>query len=90
MGFDVKDLDQSTGLLFVQYTGPEQAWWGNLFGASKGLQIDKEDYRLKVSDVGEKTAVTFMNGESTPFDTKLITEVFAPFKEYMGTENLDI
>ncbi|MEQ3658451.1 MAG: outer membrane protein assembly factor BamC [Glaciecola sp.] len=90
MGFDVKDLDQSTGLLFVQYTGAEQSWWGNLFGSSEGLQIEKEDYRLKVSDVGEKTAVTFMNDESAPFDTKLITEVFAPFKEYMGTENLDI
>ncbi|MBF7072870.1 outer membrane protein assembly factor BamC [Glaciecola sp. MH2013] len=90
MGFDVKDLDQSTGLLFVQYKGTEQSWWGSLFGANEDLEIEKNDYRLKVGSLGEKTSVTFMNEESSAFDTTLISEVFTPFKEYMSTEDLDI
>ncbi len=90
MGFDVKDLDQSTGLLFVQYNGIERSWWSGMFGSEEELEIEKDEYRLQLEDVGEKTSVTFMDNESKPFDAKRITKLFAPFKEYMGNEDLDI
>jgi outer membrane protein assembly factor BamC len=90
MGFDVKDLDQSTGLLFVQYTGAEESWWGNVFGSNDDLNIEKQDYSLQVGSVGEKTAIKFLSEDNSPFETELITEVFTPFKEFMGTEDLDI
>lgn len=90
MGFDVKDLDQSTGLLFVQYNGSEGSWWSGLFGSKTDLGIGKEEYRLKLNDVGEKTSVTFMNNESKPFDAKKVTKLFGPFKENMANEDLDI
>lgn len=90
MGFDVKDLDQSTGLLFVQYNGIESSWWSGLFGSEDKLDIEKNEYRLQLGGVGEKTTVTFMDNESKPFDAKRITKIFAPFKDYMGNEDLDI
>jgi outer membrane protein assembly factor BamC len=31
-----------------------------------------------------------MDNESKPFDAKKMTKIFAPFKEYMGNEDLDI
>ena len=91
MGFDVKDLDQSTGLLFVQYNGIESPWWSGLFGSEDNkLDIEKNEYRLQLDGVGEKTTVTFMDNESQPFDAKRVTKIFAPFKDYMGNEDLDI
>ena len=90
MGFDVKDLDQSTGLLFVQYNGAEQSWWSGLFGSEDELDIEKSEYRLKLEGLGDKTAVTFMDNESKPFSAKQVTKIFAPFKNYMGNEDLDI
>ncbi len=90
MGFDVKDLDQSTGLLFVQYNGIESSWWSGLLGSEDKLDIEKNEYRLQLGGVGEKTTVTFMDNESKPFDARRITKIFAPFKDYMGNEDLDI
>jgi outer membrane protein assembly factor BamC len=90
MGFDVKDLDQSTGLLFVQYNGNEGSWWSGLFSSDDELDIEKDEYRLKLDGIGAKTAVTFMDKESKPFDIKQITKIFTPFKENMGNEDLDI
>jgi outer membrane protein assembly factor BamC len=90
MGFDVKDLDQSTGLLFVQYNGVESSWWSGLLGSKGELDIEKDEYRLKLEEIGEKTTVTFMDNESKPFDAKQIIKIFAPFKDYMGNEDLDI
>jgi outer membrane protein assembly factor BamC len=31
-----------------------------------------------------------MDNESKPFDAKQIIKIFAPFKDYMGNEDLDI
>ena len=90
MGFDVKDLDQSTGLLFVQYNGAESSWWTGFFGSENELKIDKDEYRLKVDTAGAKTSVTFMDNESKPFDAKTVTKIYAPFRDYMGNEDLDI
>lgn len=90
MGFDVKDLDQSTGLLFVQYNGSESSWWSGIFSSEEQLAIEKDEYRLKLANVGARTAVTFMDKESTPFNAKQIAEIFTLFKENMAKENLDI
>lgn len=90
MGFDVKDLDQSTGLMFVQYNGAETSWWSGMFSSEDELDIEKDEYRIKLEGVGEKTSVTFMDNESKPFDAKTVTKIFAPFKDYMGNEDLDI
>jgi outer membrane protein assembly factor BamC len=90
MGFDVKDLDQSTGLIFVQYNGLKSSWWSGMFGSEENLEIEKDEYRLQLEGVGEKTTVIFMDNESKPFDAKRITKIFAPFKDYMGNEDLDI
>lgn len=90
MGFDVKDLDQSNGLLFVQYNGSDVSWWDNIFSGGKDLELDKQEYRLKVAKVGAKTAVTFMDDQSQIFNADQISNIYAPFAEYMATEDLDI
>lgn len=89
LGFDVKDLDKSTGLLFVTYNGADDGWWGNLFSGDDEI-LEQGDYRLKVEPRQERTVVTFMNDESQPFSPKEVTDIFEPFSSVMSQDDLDI
>ena len=90
LGFDVKDLDKSNGLLFVTYNGGEDSWWGGLFSSDKEL-LKKGDYRLKVARAGaERTSITFMNNESKPFEANQVSDLYSSFAEVMSEDNLDI
>ncbi len=89
LGFDVKDLDKSNGLVFVSYTGPGAGWWSNLLSTKKKL-LEVGDYRLKVVSQNEKTIVTFMTEDSEPFEVNQVTELFEPFADTMSKNNLDI
>lgn len=90
LGFDVKDLDASNGLLFVTYKGADDGWWSGLFGGDEDLPIDKSDYRLQVQQQGEKTSITFMDTDNEPLSAKIITDLYEPIATVMATENLDI
>lgn len=89
MGFDVIDLDQSSGIMFVVYNGQEQGFWKGLF-ADDELALDEGNYRIFVQRAGAKTSVTFKDNESVAFSAKQITDIFPVFKEYMASDNLDI
>ncbi|AXR06793.1 outer membrane protein assembly factor BamC [Salinimonas sediminis] len=89
LGFDVKDLDKSNGLLFVTYNGGDEGWWGNLFSSDEEL-LEEGDYRLKLAPQGERTSVTFMNDESVAFDAKQLTDIYDSFSQVMSQDNLDI
>jgi len=89
LGFNVKDLDKSNGLLFVTYGNEETSWWSNLFSGDDAL-LEEDDYRLKVSSLGEKTSVTFMDDESAPFGANQIADLYAAFSEAMSQDDLDI
>lgn len=90
MGFNVKDLDQSNGLLFVNYLGSEDSWWSSLWGDDDALPIEQKEYRIKVTKQGEKTTVTFMDEESNPFSAKQVSELYSRFSETMSADDLDI
>lgn len=90
LGFNVKDLDKSNGLLFVTYSGDDSGWWGGLFSNDAEL-VEEGDYRLKVSRAGEhRTSVTFMNNESEPFEANQVSDLYGAFAEVMSEDNLDI
>lgn len=90
LGFNVKDLDKSNGLIFVQYTDEQVSWWRDLFSSKDAQLLDYEDYRLKVTNLGPKTSITFMDNESTPFDAKQVADLFKPFEQVMTEDGLDI
>lgn len=91
LGFNVKDLDKSNGLLFVNYGGPDEGWWSRLWSDSKDeLDLTHDDYRLQVNPMGGRTSIVLMNEESEPFNVSQITELFQPFASSMADENLDI
>ncbi|WJG11150.1 outer membrane protein assembly factor BamC [Aliiglaciecola sp. LCG003] len=91
LGFNVKDLDKSNGLLFVNYGGEETSWWDSMFSKSEDvLKLEKTDYRIKVKKQGPKTLITLMDEENTPFDAKTIKDIFPVFSQNMSSENLDI
>ncbi|GGO73137.1 outer membrane protein assembly factor BamC [Bowmanella pacifica] len=90
LGFDVKDLDKSNGLLFVSYEGPEDSWWDKLWSSNDGLPMEREDYRLKVAKMGGKTSITLMDDESNPLSADLLTNIYASFSQTMSASNLDI
>ena len=90
LGFDVKDLDRTTGLLFVTYNGEDNGWWGSLFSDGESL-LEKGDYRLKVVPAGEnRTSVTFMDNESQPFEPNQVADMYEQFARVMTQDNLDI
>jgi outer membrane protein assembly factor BamC len=89
MGFDVIDLDQSSGIMFVAYNGQDKGWLAGMFSEDE-LKLEKANYRIFVERVGPKTAVTFKDDENVPFDANKATEIFATFDENMSSDNLDI
>ncbi len=90
LGFDVKDLDKSNGLLFVTYNGDQGSWWNGLFSSDDNL-LKKGEYRLKVARAGaDRTSVTFMNNESVPFEANQVSDLYSAFAEVMSEDNLDI
>jgi outer membrane protein assembly factor BamC len=91
LGFNVKDLDQSNGLLFVTYGSADTGWWDSLFGSDKDqLNLDKDDYRFEVKRRGAQTTITLLDEENNPFEAAKVEELFAPFARTMATEDLDI
>ncbi|GAA0346527.1 outer membrane protein assembly factor BamC [Bowmanella denitrificans] len=90
LGFDVKDLDKSNGLLFVSYQGPEEGWWDRLWSSDDGLPLDREDYRFKVAQMGGKTSITLMDDQSKALSADLLTNIYASFSQTMSASNLDI
>jgi outer membrane protein assembly factor BamC len=89
MGFDVIDLDQSSGIMFVAFNGEDEGWWSGLF-SDEGLDLEEDNYRIFVERLGQKTAVTFKDDENIPFSPDKVTDIFAVFDENMSSDNLDI
>lgn len=89
MGFDVIDLDQSSGIMFVVYNGQDEGWWSGMFSDDE-FNLDKDNYRIFVERVGQKTSVTFKNDENVAFAPNQATQIFAAFDENMSSDNLDI
>ncbi len=90
LGFNVKDLDKSTGLIFVTYAGVDEGWWSSLFSSADELPLEKQDYRLFVAQQGEKTSVTWNDADNNPLAANIITDIYSPISEVMATEDLDI
>ncbi|KXI28926.1 outer membrane protein assembly factor BamC [Paraglaciecola hydrolytica] len=91
LGFDVKDYDQSNGLLFVKYNGAEGGWWSNLWSKNENaLNLDTEEYRFKLSDAGEKTLITLLDEENKAFTVTKLTDLYQVFSRNMAADDLDI
>lgn len=91
LGFDVKDYDQSNGLLFVKYNGSEGGWWSNLWSKDQyALDLNTQEYRIKVADLGVKTSITLLDDESVALPIKKITDLFSTFSRTMSADDLDI
>ncbi|GGD52160.1 outer membrane protein assembly factor BamC [Lacimicrobium alkaliphilum] len=91
LGFNVKDLDKTAGLLFVSYEGGESSWWDGLWGDDEGLPLDKQEYRLRMTRVdNNKVAITFMDNDSNNLSETLLSGIFQPFSDTMAANNLDI
>lgn len=91
LGFDVKDLDKSTGLLFVKYQGLDESWVKNLFGSSNELTIPKTDYRILIKKLtDDKSSVTFMDDQSKALTPLLVSDLYPAFAEVLSQNELDI
>lgn len=91
LGFNVKDLDKSNGLLFVNYGSAESGWWDSLWGSSDDeLDLDKDDYRVQVETAGPKTSITLLDEENKAFTADKVSDLFAPFAKTMAADDLDI
>jgi outer membrane protein assembly factor BamC len=77
--------------LFVKYNGAEDGWWSNIWSSYKNeLDLDIEEYRIKVVKVGKKTSITLLDNESIPFPVNKLTDLYPTFSKNMSDDNLDI
>lgn len=92
MGFNVKDLDKSNGLLFVQYVGADVGWWSKLWGNDdkNQLPLDKTDYRIQVKEQGPKISITLLDDDNNQLSAQTVTEIYEPLAKVMATNDLDI
>ncbi|WP_340679735.1 outer membrane protein assembly factor BamC [Paraglaciecola sp.] len=91
LGFDVKDYDQSNGLLFVKYNGAEGGWWSNLWSKNEdALPLATEEYRFKVAESGAKTSVMLLDNENKAFTLDKLTDLYSVFSRTMAADDLDI
>ncbi|WP_416304866.1 outer membrane protein assembly factor BamC [Neptunicella sp. SCSIO 80796] len=92
LGFNVKDLDQSSGLLFVEYIGSDLSWWDKLWGGDDNeLSLDETDYRVQLEEIeGDKTSISFMNEDNEPFEAQAMSDIYEAFSAVMAEKNLDL
>ena len=91
LGFDVKDYDKTNGLLFVKYNGAEDGWWSNIWSSDKNqMDLDPEEYRIKVGSLGEKTSITLLDDDSNAFPVNKLTDLYPAFLKTMSADDLDI
>ena len=90
LGFNVTDLDQSSGLIYADFQGKERSWWDSLFGSDKGLKLEQKEYHLQVGDLGRQTSITFLNKDNQVFDAQALKDLYSPFSAVMAEDNLDL
>lgn len=90
LGFNVKDLDKSNGLIFVSYQGAEDSSWFSLF-SDEGLPLEEDDYRIQLTALSsDQTTVTFMDEQATPFTPASLSGIYPEFAEILQQDNLDL
>lgn len=90
LGFNVKDLDKSTGLIFVTYSGVDEGWWDSLFSSSSELPLEKSDYHILVKEQGAVTSITFKNENNEALSASMVSDMYTSFANVMATDDLDI
>lgn len=92
LGFNVKDLDQSSGLLFVEYVGADVSWWDKLWGDDGNtLPLEETDYRVQLEEIdGDKTSISFMNEDNEPLEAQTMSDIYEGFSAVMAEKNLDL
>lgn len=91
LGFDVKDYDKSTGLLFATFNGVDEGWWDSLWGKNDlALDLKNEDYRFQLSELQDKTVVTMLDEDNTPFTPEKVSSLFPVLSKTMLSDDLDI
>lgn len=90
LGFNVKDLDKSTGLVFVNYAGVDEGWWNSLFSSEESLPLEQKAYRIFVKEQGEKTSITFKDEDNVALTPNVISQMYRAFAEVMTADDLDL
>jgi outer membrane protein assembly factor BamC len=92
LGFNVKDLDKSNGLLFVNYGTLDNSWWDKLWSKNENaLRLDKDAYRIQVESTGPKTtSITMLDKDNNPFEANKLADIFKPFESTMSKDDLDL
>lgn len=91
LGFDVKDYDQSNGLLFVTYNGTQSGWWSSLWSSdANALPLKKDEYRFKLGELAEKSTLTLLDTDNTAFTQEKLAALYETFARVMADDDLDI
>ncbi|MFT6899787.1 MAG: outer membrane protein assembly factor BamC [Paraglaciecola sp.] len=91
LGFDVKDYDQSNGLLFVKYNGTQSGWWSSLWSSdANALPLAKDEYRFKMSELDGKSTLTLLDEDNLAFTQDKLATLYGVFARVMADDDLDI
>lgn len=83
---EVNDQDLRLMTYFFNYKKDEPGFFASLFGAeSDGIPLDDGDYQVRLSDVGERTAMTFRDAEGVVLNDELVVKLYPILSKYFGS-----
>ncbi len=89
LGFEIEDKDQTLGIYFVSYRGPESSsfmeslkFWKS--SKHNELPLKEGDYQLNLSALTEQTAITMFTKEGTVLSVETLNKIYPDFAEQFG------
>jgi outer membrane protein assembly factor BamC len=83
MGLEITDMDNSKGLLFLNFVD-DSGFWSSLWGDTR-LPLKEGAYRLLLQDgeSADQTKIMLRDKEDKPLDNELISEIYTSFADLM-------
>ncbi len=85
LGFEIRDLDKTLATYYVEFDS-SGGFWSSLWGGSDSLDLEEGSYQVKLSGMGQRTAITLMDSEAEPLPEDQISEIYRTFEQAMSKE----
>jgi len=89
LGFEIEDKDQTLGIYFVSYSGPQSSsfmesikFWKS--SDNNELPLKEGDYQLNLSALTDETAITLFKKDGGVVSSDVLNKIYPDFAEQFG------
>jgi len=85
--FDVNDKDRRSMTYFLKYEEEEVGFFASLVSTEQEtLPVDDGDYQVVLTDMNEKTAITFKDAQGAPLESNIVVKMYPMLSKLFGTK----